>query len=395
MSDSRKGESFLSRLRRLKPSFICGRHKYYDHLLNKLEIYADKNHGHSKYLANTSRVKIHKVWDIFKQTFIDECFNRGTDRKWTAVPYLNIVDSPCAPGSVILCYQRDFKDKLRMRPKPAFFAGGIGDFWPPERINVRHKVMTHKTAKVHWREYFRVYQSERSEKAVLISLVVEEKQVMERQFINRANNTFIDLDNFEDTGFHPGYCYVVTKVITARSLKLEMTDDGEIFYDYEYKGSIPVCFQACKVYVEAESLGEIDRIIAVKKVIGLSFRKRRSWQTFIDAFTPNQVRLGESTGDYPSEIFCQEALPRQSYRPYILPRHDRAKNDFIWYFHSEAELQSLKYNFKRDRRRNRHLNTLLAPLRLQNAHNDDAEKRTYYPKPIRRPIEYEDFEAYL
>jgi hypothetical protein len=97
----------------------------------------------------------------------------------------------------------------------------------------------------------------------------------------------------EDTGFQHKYCYVVTNVITARSLKIEVTEDGEVFHEAEYTAAVPICFQAAKVQLYKESCGLLKKIEPITKILDLNYRRRRNWQNFLNAFIPNQNRLGK------------------------------------------------------------------------------------------------------
>lgn len=403
----------------LRSPFVCGGHRYYDNLLNKLHL----NENPEK--PFTPELNLIKTWDVFRQTFIDECFNRGSSKKWTAVPFLDIVDSPCAAGSVILCTNRELKQRLLRQPKPAFFAGLASDFYPQGRTYMMMP-MVPKTMPLHWRNYFRVYQSRHSEKAVMISLTVEDKSEINDEL--RPTNVLLDLDNFEDTGFQHKYCYVVTKVITARSLKIEVTDDGEVFHEAEYTAAVPICFQASKVHLYKESCGLLSKIEPVTKVLDLNYRRRRNWQNFLNAFIPNQNRLGHSSGDYPNSMSSRRFTVLKSYRPQILPRKNRRKNDCVWYFDSVSELRSLRYNFRRDRKLNRNALSEQELINLDreehkdedeseddedsidedadndvehdidenedddNDEDDEEDPYAYYPPPNRKAVEYEDFE---
>lgn len=107
--------------------------------------------------------------------------------------------------------------------------------------------------------------------------------------------------------------------------------------------------------------------------------------------------LGKSAGDYPPDIQYQESPPVQSYRPQILPRPGRHKNDVIWYFDTDEQYHSLRYNFRRDIQYNQRLRLTLRRAQDDNddIDDDEPERYTYYPKPIRRPIEYDHFEAFI
>ncbi|XP_053400115.1 uncharacterized protein LOC123559176 [Mercenaria mercenaria] len=372
---------------RVRSPFVCGGHKYYDSLLEKAEI--GQRHVYPQQFLES---KLTKTWEVFRQTFIDECFNKGSGKKWTAVPFLDIVDSPCATGSVILCTNREIKQKLTGQPKPAFFAGHANDFYPQDRDFMLPPIAP-KTTPLRWRNYFRVYQSRRAEKAVMISLTLEDKSEIEERLT--LDSLFLDLDNFEDTGFQHKYCYVVTKVLTARSLKIEFTDDGEVFYETEFKAAVPICFQAAKVHVLLESAGLLKRIEPVTGVLNLNYRKRRNWQNFLNAFIPNQNRLGHSSGDYPNSMQVRKSTVLRSYRPHILPRPNRRKNDLVWYFDHVSELRSIRLNFQQDWDLNRRLWLDKAVDDDDDDDDDDDEEQapyTYYPQPSRQSIEYEDFE---
>jgi hypothetical protein len=59
--------------------------------------------------------------------------------------------------------------------------------------------MIPKTNALHWRNFFRVYQSRHSEKAVMISLTVEDKREINDQL--RPTNVLLDLDNFGEQNY--------------------------------------------------------------------------------------------------------------------------------------------------------------------------------------------------
>lgn len=96
-------------------------------------------------------------------------------------------------------------------------------------------------------------------------------------------------------------------------------------------------------------------------------------------------------------------LPIQSFRPKILPRQDRPKNDVIWYFTKEAELRSIQYNFYQDPR----LNRLYGAGSVTDEDTDDetdddisegddsdsngvGHPYSFYPPPEIRPIDFHD-----
>jgi hypothetical protein len=64
-------KSLLAVFDGFRSPFGCGGHRYYDKLLNKLHIneFPDK--------PSTPEINLIKTWDVFRQTFIDECFNKG------------------------------------------------------------------------------------------------------------------------------------------------------------------------------------------------------------------------------------------------------------------------------------------------------------------------------
>lgn len=76
MTKKKSLDAFVDRFRR-QP--YCGRHTYYDSLLNKVDIFGGIHslYHYSFNLYPVNLVDVHKTWEVFRQTFIDECFNKG------------------------------------------------------------------------------------------------------------------------------------------------------------------------------------------------------------------------------------------------------------------------------------------------------------------------------
>lgn len=71
-----KKKSLSSFVDGFRPPFRCGGHKYYDSLLNQVEIYPRCQDG-----PEPQGLELNRAWEVFRQTFIDECFNKGISRR--------------------------------------------------------------------------------------------------------------------------------------------------------------------------------------------------------------------------------------------------------------------------------------------------------------------------
>lgn len=96
----------------------------------------------------------------------------------------------------------------------------------------------------------------------------------------------------EFTNFDYKVCYVVTKVITAQSLKLEITHDGLVYYDLMYEGPRPICFQVSRVRLRGGTNGLIKSISPLTGSVPFYITGRRGWHNFFRSFVPNQEGLG-------------------------------------------------------------------------------------------------------
>ena len=100
---------------------------------------------------------------------------------------------------------------------------------------------------------------------------------------------FTEYTNFDHTS-----CYVVTRVIMAQTLRLEMSQDGEVYYDSSYKGPRPICYQVARVKLRRWANGALKSIKPVTGRVPFYVTGRRAWHTFFASFIPNQESLGKN-----------------------------------------------------------------------------------------------------
>ena len=97
----------------------------------------------------------------------------------------------------------------------------------------------------------------------------------------------------DSTGFKSTSCFVITRVLTADTLKIEVTLNGDVFYEHTYSVSVPVCFHANKVRVLDDGRGVIKDMIPIMKKLPVKILRRRVVQHFLNSFLPNQSKLGK------------------------------------------------------------------------------------------------------